>query len=381
METGIVEKTDVRKSKVSTGIKARMELAQEHMKAKRLDEAMEIFESILKGEPEVAAAYVGIGTIHFLKGNYDEAENYLNGALHLNDKYSQAMHMLANVSAKRGDLKLSLTQHGEALKFNPKMNMARLAVGRIHIQLEQYDEAEKTLKEALRYNPQYTEAALMLSQMLQIQGQTDKALANLDELIERTPDVWQAYIVKGKLLMRKGDYKSSVAVIQKSLKIKPDNPVAFLFLGQVYIADKQYDQAINVLKKAIALNPNMDIAKMQLSKAYTYMENYDEAKKILQELSMGENRLSLIHFRLADIFAKQGQYSLAVPEYEAAVLHADKIAENYPELLNIKQMNGDAENIVKAYQTVLNKIKLDFDQSRNPDKNIELNESMNSNKD
>lgn len=367
-----MEKTDIQAGKVSTGIKARMALAQAHMKAKRLDEAMETYESILKNDPEVAAAYVGIGTVHFLKGNYDEAENYLNGALHLNDQLAQAMHMLANVSAKRGDLQLSLTQHGKALELKPKMNAARLAVGRIYIQLDKYDEAEKILTEALRYNPQFSEAGLMLSRLSQKRGRTNEAIKILEELTERTPDVWQAYIMKGKLLMKKKDYKASIAVIQKSLQIKPDNPMALLFLGQVYLADEQFDQSITVLKKAIALNPDMDMAKMHLSKAYTSIEKYDEARKVLQELSMGGNRLGLVHFRLAGIFAKQGKYNQAVLEYEAALLYANKITEKYPEILKIKDIDGDTEKMAKAYQEVLGKIKHEFHGSMKFDENSEI---------
>jgi len=350
--------------KVSSGMKGRMKLAQEHMEAKRFDEAIEAYESILKDNPEAVGAYMGIGTVHFHKGNYDEAENYFKGALHLNDKLAQAKVMLANLSEKKGDLQL-------ALKLNPKLNMARLAIGRIYTKMKNYKEAEKSFREALRHNPQFTEAGLKLSEIMHKQGQTDKAIANLEELLNRTPASWQAHMMQGKLFMRQDKYKESIKAIQRSMKIKSDNPMAFLFLGQAYIADEQFDQAIDVLNKALSLNP--DLAKIQLSKAYICKGSYDEARKILHELSMGKRGLGIIHFMLADIYTKEGKYDHAVAEYEAALLHAEKLTEKHPEILNVQNLNVGSEEKTKAYQKAVNEIKLKLEKSMEKDDSLDIN--------
>ncbi|MCP4263339.1 MAG: tetratricopeptide repeat protein [Planctomycetes bacterium] len=164
------------------------------------------------------------------------------------------------------------------------------------------------------------------------------------------------------------------AAIQKSIKIQSDNPKSFLALGKVYMADEQFDQAINVINKVVSLNPDMDEAQVQLSKAYIGKGSYDQTRKILQELSMVENRLGLIYFRLAVIFTKQDKYNQAVLEDEATLLHTEELTEKHPEILDVKNLKGSSEEEAKAYQKAINEIKLDLEESlMKDDDRLEIN--------
>jgi tetratricopeptide (TPR) repeat protein len=160
--------------------------------------------------------------------------------------------------------------------------------------------------------------------------------------------------------MRKKAWADAAAIIQKSLMVKSDNPAAYMLIGQAYISDKQYDQAITMLKKSVAINPEIVIAWIQLAKAYSLVEKYDDAKKILQKLTLGDKRLGLIHFRMADILVKQGKFNQAVLEFEAGLLHSEKLIEQYPKLLDISQSSQEPEDKVSAFQEILYQVKTDL---------------------
>ena len=83
-------------------------------------------------------------------------------------------------------------------------------------------------------------------------------------------------------------------------------------------------------------------------------------------MALGDSRLTLIHFRLAEVYARQGKYPQAITEYDAAFLHAENLESAYPELADIRALTADPQRIVQAYQDLVEKIRA------NPD--INLNE-------
>ncbi|MCW8923327.1 MAG: tetratricopeptide repeat protein [Gammaproteobacteria bacterium] len=331
-----------------------IKLARSYTQKNDFDKALRTYELVIKDSPEDAVAFLGMGRTYMKMGNYEAAEKYFNGALHLNDQMAQAMIMLAALSHKQGNEDKALALYQEALNINPKLTKVRVAVSGIYVKRKMFIEAENILKEALRYNPQYSEARLMLSKVLHKQGQNSKALESLDRLLEREPDSWVAYFLRGRFLSE-SDSNMAIEAFKQSIQLKPDNAIAYFYLGEVYMLTEHFEHAVLSFAEVENIKSEMDqvMVSCKLAKAYSKMGAYKEAEKVLHKLSLGEKRLGMIHFMLAEVYVQQEKYHLAVEEYEAGSLHAQEFLEKHPEFQVIQEQNISDDKKARGYAEIV----------------------------
>ena len=107
------------------------------------------------------------------------------------------------------------------------------------------------------------------------------------------------------------------------------------------------------LTTAVSSINNLISAKFALARTHIQANELDLARNVLAELSKGKKKLNTVHFLLAEIFVKQGQYQMAVEEYEAGVLNSARMSEVHPELLEIANLQVDDEAKVNAYKEAI----------------------------
>ena len=266
------------------------------------------------------------------QGNLDQAEEYFNGALHVTPKTAPVLSMLANVAQKRGDLGKALKLYQEALDSDPKLIKAALGLGKILLQSKRYEDARQVLVAALKYNPNSNEVRILLSRILQKMDRSGEAIDNIKKLLDRDSSSWSAYYFKALIHLQCQEYDQAIRDANNSLRIQPDNPRATMCLSQALIETEQYKKAIHVLRDVLAENPDMWNAKMQLARAYFSHGDLEEAKALLNKMAAGRRGLGPVHFLMGEVLEAQGHLSLAVVEYEAGVLHSERLTEESPQL-------------------------------------------------
>ena len=348
---------EFRAQKTGKSIKTLFQNAREQLKEGQFDKALNIYEEILKENPEAAAAYMGIGKVHLRKGRLDEAENYFKGALHVTQKTAPVLAMLANVAHRRGDLEKALKLNQEALDVDPKFVRAALGMGKILFQLERYDDAQEMVITALKYNPNLNEADILLSRIMQKLGHSEQAINNLQKLLVRDAESWSAYFLQSKIYLQENKFDASIEAANKSLRFKPDNIRTLICLSQALIGKRQYIKAIDILTSLIKRNPGSWNAKMLLARAYFMNNDLEDVRRLLTKMTNGHRRLDLVHFMLGDVFAAQGLIQQSLEEYEAGVLHADDLIKKFPKLreLAVNEMVPDKK--VSEFRQLLMEIR------------------------
>lgn len=343
--------------KGNKNIKALTQQARDLTKEQRFGEALTTYEEILKENPEAAGAYMGIGSIHMRKGDLDKAEDYFNGALHVTKKVAPVLTMLAAIAQKRGDSNKALKLNQEALDSDPKFIKAALEMGKILFQTERYEEAKNVVSEALKFNPNSSEAEILMSRIMQKMGRSDDAVENLNKLLVRDPKSWSAYFFQAQMHLQNKEYEAAIDAANSTLRIKPDNTRAAICLGQALIGTKQYIKAIDILDGVIRKAPDMWNAKLLLARAYVLNGDLEEAQEMLGKMAAGRRGLGAIHFLLGDVFDARGLFSHAVAEYEAAVLHSEKLAETFPQLKELIGKQMPEKEKVEEFKRVLKIIR------------------------
>lgn len=212
LKSKIASMTKVMELCVPEEVRAYYEQGMKLLEAKNYEEALKVFEEMLRqGEsPEI---YYNIGYIKTVKKEYAEAVEAFRKATQLDRYFAKAYE----------------------------------AMGRAYKALGKADEAAESLKRA---------AEIYMSS-----EKEEKAEGILNEILEENPDTINVYNTLGVLYRKKGDYEAALKQYERALKIHPDQPKVYYNIGRLHVDLKNLPQAKVNFEKAIALDPDFKEAR------------------------------------------------------------------------------------------------------------------------
>ena len=154
---------------------SQLALAQIHFQARRLDEALAVYQSLLTENAQVPRVLVPYGRALFEQVQLNEAQTVLERAVGIaaDDPFAQCA--LAELMVARNDLAVATVHVREALRLWPGYGRARGVYGDVLKRTRRYPAAEEQYREALRMNPFLVEAHLRLASLLRTRGEVDEA--------------------------------------------------------------------------------------------------------------------------------------------------------------------------------------------------------------
>lgn len=170
------------------------------------------------------------------------------------------------------------------------MNCAHSQKQRLLIFKDEYTEKRvEYLQNSLRVNPNDVESRIELGKIFLKEGFIKEAINEFEQVLNIDPNYIDAYLLLSLALQKtqKPDLLRVVKLLEKVIQIAPDNADAHLNLAQVYDKLKKVEKAITEFRKAI-------------------------------ELSNDPAILVSAHLGLMAIYKRQGEFTKAKEEYEAA---------------------------------------------------------------
>jgi tetratricopeptide (TPR) repeat protein len=175
-------------------------LAQAHMMlahwaqapAGKLDEALASMKQARRLDPLSHLSNNGLGLVYYLKGNWDEAQRYLERSLENNPTFWVALYNLGELYAKKGMLVEAKSQFEKVTPENCPICRPPGAMGNPHVlaMLGKKEEALRTLERG----PDLPNERAMTYAVL---GQVDLAIEYLEKVIRSpTPLTWHLKYLK-----------------------------------------------------------------------------------------------------------------------------------------------------------------------------------------
>jgi tetratricopeptide (TPR) repeat protein len=160
----------------------------------RVVDSLEPLKTTVKLEPNNAIAHLNLGTTLAALRRPDEALAEMNEAKRINPKSGRIQNDVGNFLANIGRLDDALNAYTEARKLSPDVPAVHHNIGLVFMRMGKFADAVAPLEEALRLNPRYSDARYMLSDAYTYTSQFEKAVQSWSKFLELVPNGPEALI-------------------------------------------------------------------------------------------------------------------------------------------------------------------------------------------
>ncbi|MFZ6757344.1 protein kinase domain-containing protein [Undibacterium sp. Ji50W] len=386
-----IEKVSLKPYSEALTMKQGLEALKQFDRPGSLDEAEASFETVLKRNPNSAAAVAGLSIVYSFRYDSDMQDEVLlqkanasaQQALKLNDKLALSQIAYARVKAKMGNNDLALSGFEKALNFDPDNVFA--SYGRVTVlrRMKKFDEAikfatlgqekfpqdrvfaeeigiayfeqgkfadaEKFFRLSIKIQPDSVFAYANLNNALVKQNRVDEGLQVLQQGLLLRPSAL-LYTSVGNTLFKKGDYVGASEAFEQAVTPNKGNPAKYLgwanlgdsllwIPGRETEARKAYEKARELLTPRLQISPN-DAALVSRFGLYSARVGDKEGTNVYiqRALKLGPKDAN-VHFRVGLAYELLGKRDEALTEIAKAIEfgYSLKSLESEPDLLNLRR--------------------------------------------
>jgi tetratricopeptide (TPR) repeat protein len=234
--------------------------------------ASTFFERALLLDPEVAGAWLGLGQVHWARGEDEAALEALDREIELGSDPQS----VASAHDQRGQILAGLWRWTEASEELAQAVALVPDNGFYHLRYGWYtyraygatQVARAELETAASLVPTNPGPWLRLAEISQAEKDFDQMLAYAQHALELNPELALAWILQGRALRYQGQLEEAEQVLRYAVGLAPGNDAAHGELAQVLKRMGRLDEAIAELELAVSLAPNNVWRHLALGNAY-----------------------------------------------------------------------------------------------------------------
>lgn len=190
--------------------------------ARWLDSAQVAAQRAVQLAPDAAEAHSALALVHWNRGRLDEALETYRRAVQLRPNDPGTLWGMAFAFWQRGELDEALRLAQQAVALDPANANNAALLGRAHMSLGRFPDAEHWFRRALQLQPDFPWAHEDLIALYIWTGRPVEAAAQLRTLAALLPDSPEHLQAAGLLALRRGDFRGAVGFYERLLRNQPD---------------------------------------------------------------------------------------------------------------------------------------------------------------
>ena len=240
----------------------------------KVDEAREVFDSILEKNPNDINARFGLAELDLLDGRITVAEGRYQDALKRDNTNRKALLSLALVSAEMGNKAVSEKYIRQALAAYSGEAEVHYLAAYLSARDGDYRTAEQRIRASVQINGDLDKSYALLGQILFAQGRYEEVMDICDFRIGRGREKADAWYLKGLSQEKLGNYEAAIDTYGVGLSINPQDEVMRFSMEQLVnltltVEDQRRNEwAMFHSKKAQEFGRNFD----GISERYEYQK-------------------------------------------------------------------------------------------------------------
>ena len=301
-------------------LRANLSLAKIYLDENDLNEAKQYINQSLKIDDKAVLGYFLLADIAIREKQPNKVESILTGAMDkMRDDFNRKLKVVEKLSqwylAQKNPQKfLSLTQ--KLARQNPDKPSALSLLASAQLMNGLKSEAEETLFDLINKNTQDIPHRLLLVKVLMTEPEKEqeieKILGELQEIAPKNPDV----IAQQALFKAKQKKFAEAHQLAKQLEeLLPDQNYSQLLQGDIFVAENRKQDALAVYQTAYKKKPNEKLLLL-ITDMLVKQQKTDDAIKILEK-ARKNNKTQVVDLKLAILYQQQGRLSDAEKLYQA----------------------------------------------------------------
>lgn len=265
----------------------RVRLGEAYAAAGKYDEAMEQFQNALKIDPEHTGAYLDMGVVSTVEGDFDAAISAFEKVVELtegsefqsvNDRREVALYNLGVIALDRDQFEDAIGYLKGALRIRRDASDTYYHLARAYEGLEEFDAAIEQLEIAIAFDPNYAQAHYLMWQVYTEMDDEINASYHAQIAASLAPDAdppaeaLAAYgtaaerMARGEEALESGEIEEALKQALIARNIEPENVEAVLFHGRVLERRGDNTDAVTVYNEALELDAENEEAKAAIER-------------------------------------------------------------------------------------------------------------------
>lgn len=235
--------------------------AVEAFGARRVSEAVQIYQRVIARRPDMAIAYRHLAFIEWQRGNPKGAVDVLQDAIKAGVTQAAVITQLGGYLADTGRVAEAI-RILEPLASDPKADAETLnSLGIAYVRAGRRDEAGRTFERVLATNPDSSIPLENLGVLALERGDISAARRHFERAVRADPRSSRAHAGFGVVAMREGDRKTAIEAWRRAVQLDPANVDALFNAGTTLARDGQMDAARPYLEQFLKTAPPAFYAK------------------------------------------------------------------------------------------------------------------------
>ncbi len=194
------------------------------------------------------------------QGRLAEAESCYRVVLAQQPAHFHALHFIGLIHYQRGAYADAADWIGRAIAIDPAMAEPHSNLGLVLQELRRFDEALASHQRALELDPSAPESLNNRGNVLLALNRPQEALADYDEALRRQPGFALAHNNRGNALMALGRSEEALSAYDRALQLMPDFALALNNRGRALRDLKRFDEAAASFARLLVLAPQQPYA-------------------------------------------------------------------------------------------------------------------------
>ncbi|HVG80901.1 MAG TPA: tetratricopeptide repeat protein [Methylomirabilota bacterium] len=243
--------------------------AVRHHRAGELDQAIALYERLLKFVPDLAPAHANLGVALRARGRLEDAEASYRRALALAPATPDVLFNLGNLKRDQGALADAAEQYRAVLEADPAHAAAHTNLGLVLRDQGRLEEALAELSSVAAAQKDRPEPQLNIGLVLADMKRWADAARACHKALALNPRYAAALSLLGQCLRQLGHAEEAVGCCRRAVALAPDQPDAHAGLGHGLIAEGWLGEAAISFEQALALDP--DHLQARLGRGYVHL--------------------------------------------------------------------------------------------------------------
>ena len=281
-----------------------------------LDEAISLFQTVIKDEPQFAPAHYFLGVAYLKNRQPSQARAGFTQAVKLNPIMPEARTSLAELFLAEGSMDLALEHAQAAMQLNPRNAQAAFIAGDAYLRKGDLVKSKKVYEAIAKALPKEPLGPYRLGLVAHAEKNDTTALAYFEEALAIKPTVIEPMTQIALIRVAQGKRNEARERVIRQLHAAPASPFLHNLLGQLWMASNDTGQAETAFKKAIDLNDSLLMAYMNLGQVYFQGGKTDQAIKEYEAVLAKNPQAIQAHMMLGVIHDSRKEYDQAKSRYE-----------------------------------------------------------------